>query len=151
MEHSAPAVSLREVTPQNFSQVVNLSVLAEQKHFVSSNQASLAEAYVFPGRHPLAIYADEFPVGFLMYVVSDKGQQFWIFRLMIDAEHQMRGYGRAAMLLLLDRMKALPGCSEVYISYDLENEVARALYLSLGFVVTGEIISGEEVARLVFS
>ena len=148
MTEPSPVISLREITPQNFNAIAAMQVREDQKNFVASNLYSLAEAYVFPGRSPLAIYADETPVGFLMYVDWAERQQLWIFRLMIAAEQQGRGYGQAAMRLAIERMHAIPGCRQIYISYEPENQAARALYASLGFNITGEIEGGEEVACL---
>ena len=148
MTEPSPVISLREITPQNFNVIAAMQVREDQKNFVASNLYSLAEAYVFPGRSPLAIYADETPVGFLMYVDWAERQQLWIFRLMIAAEQQGRGYGQAAMRLAIERMHAIPGCRQIYISYEPENQAARALYASLGFNIIGEIEGGEEVACL---
>ena len=148
MNEFLPVISLRAVTPQNFSAVIHLSVREDQKNFVASNAYSLAEAGIFPHRTPLAIYAAETPVGFLMYAFIEENQRHWIFRLMIAADQQGRGYGRAAMRLALERMRAIPGCSQIYISYEPENDVARKLYASLGFRINGEIEGGEEVAVL---
>jgi diamine N-acetyltransferase len=148
MEQNLPTISLREITPGNFSAVLQLKVTDDQKNFVASNVYSLAEAYVFPMRSPMAIYADETPVGFLMYTYLEESQHHWIFRLMIDAAYQGRGYGREAMRQLIAHMAAIPGCTEIYISYEPENDVARKLYASLGFRTEGEILGGEEVAVL---
>jgi diamine N-acetyltransferase len=54
------------------------------------------------------------------------------------------------MRLLLERLRAIPGCDEVAISYEPENELARQLYATCGFRETGEVIEGETVARLSF-
>jgi diamine N-acetyltransferase len=148
MTEIPPSVSLRPVTPENFNEVARMQVRDDQKHFVASNLYSLAEAHVFPGRKPLAIYADETPVGFLMYCYWEEHQQYWIFRLLVDEKYQGRGYGRAAMRLVIERMRALPDCTQIYISYEPQNNAARTLYASLGFVITGEIIGEEEVAVL---
>ncbi len=148
MNDPTTVISLRPVTQENFHQVIHLKVREDQKCFVATNAESLAEAYVFPYRYPLAIYADETPIGFLMYVYLEERQQHWIFRLMITAENQRRGYGRTVMRLLIERMRAIHGCNQIYISYELENDVARKLYASLGFRITGEIFEGEEVACL---
>ncbi len=148
MNDPTTVISLCPVTQENFRKVIGLKVREDQKGFVATNAESLAEAYVFPFRHPLAIYADETPIGFLMYVYLEERRQHWIFRLMIAAENQRRGYGRTAMRLLIERMRAIQGCNQIYISYELENEVARKLYGSLGFRISGEIFEGEEVARL---
>ncbi len=148
MNDPTTVISLRPVTQENFHHVIHLKVREDQKGFVATNAESLAEAYVFPYRYPLAIYADETPIGFLLYVYLEERQQHWIFRLMIAAENQRRGYGRTAMRLLIERMRAIQGCNQIYISYERENDVARKLYGSLGFRVTGEIFEGEEVACL---
>lgn len=148
MTENPSIVSLRPVSPENFDEITRLQVREDQKHFVASNLYSLAEAHVFPGRTPLAIYADETPVGFLMYVNWEERQQYWIFRLLVDEKYQGHGYGRAAMRLAIERMRALPGCTQIYISYEPENNTARTLYASLGFVITGEIVGEEEVAVL---
>jgi diamine N-acetyltransferase len=148
MEALTPVISLRSVTPHNFHEVIHLAVPEDQKGFVASNAYSLAEAGIFPHRLPLAIYAGEIPVGFLMYAYIEESQQHWIFRLMIAADEQRRGYGRAAMRLAIERMGAIPGCRQIYISYEPQNDVARKLYARLGFRINGEIIGGEEVAVL---
>ncbi len=148
MMENPPTVSLRPVTPENFNEVIRMQVRDDQKHFVASNLYSLAEAYVFPGRTPLAIYADETPVGFLMYCYWEERQQYWIFRLLVNEKYQGHGYGRAAMRLSIERMRALPGCTQIYISYEPENNAARTLYASLGFVISGEMAGEEEVAVL---
>jgi diamine N-acetyltransferase len=148
MSENTPIITLRPVTPENYEAIISMKVRDDQKHFVASNIYSLAEAGVFPQRYPLAIYAGETPVGFLMSAYLPETQRHWIFRLMIAAEHQGRGCGRAAMRLLIERMRAVPGCGEIYISYEPENDVARQLYASLGFRINGEIEGGEEVAVL---
>jgi diamine N-acetyltransferase len=142
------SVTLREITPDNFEKVLDLKVHDDQKTFVASNMYSLAEARVFPDCVPLAIYAAEQPVGFLMYTFEQKRKEWWIFRLMIDAGQQGRGYGRAAMVQLVERMRAIPGCEQIFISFEPENAVAEKLYRSLGFVSNHEIYEGEVVFRL---
>lgn len=140
-------VSLRPVTIRNWQQVIALKVRDDQADFVASNLYSLAEAHFGFDYHgywsltPLAIYAGKRLVGFTMYAVNYSYEpfQYIIMRLMIDAEHQGRGYGKAAMQLLLERIAADPGATTVAISYDPSNEAARQLYAQLGFVETGVI------------
>lgn len=139
-------VTLREITRDNRIQCVRLHVSPSQENFVASNAISLAQSKYEPEWQPYAVYDDEQMVGFIMYGMEPREQQYWILRLMVDAAHQGRGYGRAAMELALERMKALPDCQGIAISYEGENEGARRLYASLGFRETGEIIEGEVVA-----
>ncbi|TLN10188.1 GNAT family N-acetyltransferase, partial [bacterium] len=141
-------VSLREITPDNWEKIVELKVRDDQASFVASNLYSLAEAKIFPACVPLGIYADGQPVGFLMYTFEETRKEWWIFRLMIAAGEQGKGFGRAAMRLLVERMFALPGCGQIFISFEPENAVAEQLYRSLGFVPNNEIFEGEVVYRL---
>lgn len=148
-------ITLREIGTKNLEAVLDLKPTEEQKNFVASNMFSLAEAYAVnaSGRYakPLAIYADDEPVGFMMigydfkndydeeeddeelpYFV-EKSYLFW--RFMIDKEHQGNGYGRKALALALDFIRSFPAGEAEYcwLSYEPENEVARKLYASFGF------------------
>ncbi len=141
-------ITLRDVTRENYRECLRLRVAPEQELFVASNAVSLAEAKYEPGLVPLAIYAGERMVGFAMYGYDEEEDAYWIHRLMIDESFQRRGYGRAALRALLARLRALPDCRQVAISWDPSNTVAERLYLSEGFVKTGEIIWNEAVGRL---
>jgi diamine N-acetyltransferase len=144
-------MTLREITRDNWLQCVQLRVAPEQEAFVASNSASLAQSKYELEWIPHALYEDAEMVGFVMYGVNREEGKYWILRVMVDRRYQGRGYGRAAMRLLLERLRAIPGCDEVAISYEPENEVARRLYASCGFRETGEILEGETVARLTFA
>jgi diamine N-acetyltransferase len=71
-----------------------------------------------------------------------------IARLMIDRRFQGRGYGRAALHLIIEDLRGRPDCRCIYISFEPENETARHLYAAVGFVSEGRIIEGEVVYRL---
>lgn len=69
-----------------------------------------------------------------------------LWRLMIDKNYQHRGFGRQAVKLALDFIKTFP-CGQAeycWLSYEPENQVARKLYASYGFVETGDM-DGEEI------
>ncbi len=144
----ASGVSLRTITRENFRPVMRLSVGDAQKDFVADNWASVAEAYVEESFRPLAIYHADEPVGFAMYGYEDPPGRWWVIRLMIDQRHQANGYGRAAMLLLIDLMRKRHGMREIITSHEPANEVAGRLYLQLGFRDTREIDDGEILLRL---
>ena len=141
-------VTLQEITRDNWLQCARLKVSPEQERFVASNGVSMAQSKYEPDHIPLAVYDGEEIVGFVMYGTDPSDGKVWIARVMVDARQQRKGYGRAAMHALLDRIRAIPNCDEVFISYESDNEVARRLYASFGFLETGEIIEGETVARL---
>lgn len=141
---------LVEIDRYNYLSVLDLSVSPEQKDFVATNQYSLAQAYAQPECVPFALYAENRPVGFAMYSLDEDDHQFWIYRLMIDQRYQGVGYGREAMGLLIDRIRGLSDedHNRIYISFEPENAVAKALYESLGFVPDGRVLYGEVVYYL---
>jgi len=141
-------VSLREITMENFRTCLALRVAEDQRGFVAANVYSLAEAKADGVSNPLMITADDEPVGFIMYDVDREKKCGYITRLMIDARFQRRGYGRAAMSQVIDRLKNEPDLREILTSFHPDNRVAEALYASLGFHRTGEVNDGEIVVRL---
>lgn len=98
-------ISLRKITLENRRLIFNLEVAEDQNRFVASNLSSVASCYVLLTNggtpFPLAIYADEQPVGFVMITYGITGYEipsiahdsYCILRLMIDREHQGKGYG----------------------------------------------------------
>lgn len=141
-------ISLRPIDKDNFRECIGLDVKPDQKGFVASNVGSIAQSKVYPQMVPLAVYNDAELVGFVMYSRDSEKLRYWIVRLMIDARWQGKGFGKAATLVLIDLMKGLEDCSEIFLCVVLENTSAQKLYSSLGFERTGEIDEGEIVMRL---
>jgi diamine N-acetyltransferase len=142
------AIQLRKLSRDNLFECIGLNTHEDQKEFVATNVVSIAQAYVEPTWVPLAIYADDTMVGFVMYGRDAETGFDWIIRLMIDARYQGHGYGRATMLELLPMLKQSPDSKGIKISYEPKNRTAERLYAQLGFRPTGEIEEGEVVAQL---
>jgi|GEM_PF-6950688 diamine N-acetyltransferase len=53
---------------------------------------------------------------------------------MVDEKHQGKGYGKAAMLELIRRLKLHPEVEIIATSHLKTNKTAASLYKSLGFV-----------------
>lgn len=144
-------VRLAVVTADNWRAVAGLRLAAGQKDLVASNLYSIAESKFDPTARPRAIYAGKRVVGFLMYDVSrtrGKSGKAFIYRFMIDAAHQGKGYGRAALQAALDEIRAIPRIKKVAISYMPDNPVAGPFYKSFGFAEVGEDEDGEMIAEL---
>src|SRR5579884_3211055 len=116
-----PEVTLREITRDNFRECLGLQVDDHQRTFVASNAYSLAEAAYEPAVLPLAIYAGDTMVGFVMYTVQPIEGRYWVMRVMVDGHYQHQGYGRAAMKQLIERMRAIPGCEQIYLDFEKGN------------------------------
>ena len=119
----------------NFIESIRLEVTEDQKRFVATNVFSLAEAKADGVSHPLAIYADDRMVGFIMF----------------DTRVQGNGYGRVAMAQVIGRFSEMPECREIQTSFEPTNAAAEKLYLSLGFEHTGETVDDEIVVRMKLS
>ncbi|MEM6855464.1 MAG: GNAT family N-acetyltransferase [Planctomycetota bacterium] len=153
----ASRVELLAVDPKNLGKVLRLRVAPGQEKFVADNARSLAEAYVYPDRAwPRAICVDGEPVGFAMLDVvgpdhpeAEEGRaSYFLWRLMIDADHQRRGYGRAAIAALVAHVKTLPDGRELKTSYVPGEGTPGPFYEGLGFVPTGEMDDDEVVLSL---
>jgi diamine N-acetyltransferase len=148
LEKEAMDITLRPITPDNWKECISLQVHEHQRNFVAPNVYSLAQAKVFPECIPLAIYAGDTMVGFIMYEFDTEDGTPWIFRFMIDREHQGKGYGRAAFQEAIMRIEAQSERDEIMITASPENEAAKHLYPDLGFEYTGQEDNGEMVMRL---
>ena len=158
-------IHLEKVTYKNFEAITDLTIFKSQYPFVADNTESLAEAYlaVTSGEacaYPFAVYDDETPVGFLMIGYNESSIEenapeilkgnYRIWRLMIDKNYQGKGFGRETVRLGLEFIKTQPQGKAEYctLSYNPENETARKLYASFGFVETGDMDGDEVVAVL---
>jgi len=146
-----PTITLRAIRRDNWRRIAFLSrtLPQDQQRFVAHNAISMLDAHYSDGALvDVGIYADDQPVGYVLYGRDTDTGKWWIIRLMIAHAEQGKGYGRAAMQQVIERLRATPGCEAIYISFEPENDAARNLYTSLGFVDTGEIEEGELVFRL---
>ena len=67
---------------------------------------------------------------------------FWLFRFMVAAEHQGKGYGASALRLALLEMKAA-GATRVRTMHKPGNGTASKLYRRQGFVEIGVMPDGD--------
>ncbi|MEN5248835.1 GNAT family N-acetyltransferase [Brucella pseudintermedia] len=144
------AVTLEPVRPTDYQQVTALHPHPHQQDFVASNEESLEDAEENPACVPLLIRAGGEPVGFAMYALDEDDGNYWIYRLMIDARHQGKGYGRAALKQLLALLSELPDCPFVILGLQPGNDGAQRLYEQTGFRMTGEVICGERIMKYEF-
>ena len=143
-----PSVALEPVGRGNRRAVLALELSPEQQGFVASNAESLAEARRDREAIARAVSVDGRAVGFLMYSAPEDDDEAIIYRLMIDRREQGKGLGRAAVAKVLEEIAGLGRIRSVSICYEPQNEAARSLYASLGFVETGLDEDDEMIAVL---
>ncbi|MBO4864855.1 MAG: GNAT family N-acetyltransferase [Eubacterium sp.] len=131
-------IRLKTITKDNIDAVLNLRVFDEQKKFVSTTAESLAEAYVYKDTaFPFAVYEDDEIVGFIMMGYYEAKEYYTLWKLLIDKNHQNKGYGRKALELGIQFLKEKYNVKAIYTGVSPGNDVAKRLYTSMGFVETG--------------
>ena len=167
-------IELRKISilDDNMKECIALDVLPEQRNFVASNAISLAEAYDenkayaegtgFSIAEPFAIYENDEMVGFIMYgyFLPDEDEDedeayskdepiYYVWRLLIDKNHQRRGIGREALRQVMEMIKAKPHgeATYCYSSYEPTNIGSKTTFASYGFEEDGRVLDGETVAR----
>lgn len=141
-------VTLKPITKENWEEAIDLTVMEEQKHFIASNLYSIAEVQFLENFKAEGIYCDGKMIGFAMYGIDPDDNNFWIYRLMLDQAYQGKGFGAAAVNLIVDEIKSNnSACIPfIMIGYHPENDGARFAYKKAGFVETEMAPWGEQLA-----
>ena len=145
-------IELRPITVDNFTDAFNLSLAPGQEALVSHPIRSLAQAYVYRDQcQPFGIYAAGTMVGYVMVIYDYDIPEYDIWHMMIDQAAQGRGYGSAALDLVIAyaRTKPFGDADRIALTCHRDNVAALGLYRKKGFVATGAEY-GDEV-ELVFA
>lgn len=130
-------IRLVDIDPGNWR--LGLQVSESQRQFVASAPWLLARAYGYRNyrSNAFVVYDGETPVGMGLYYDCPDLEAYNFSQLFIDERYQGRGYGKAAVRLVLDTMRQDSKFSKVVLCYIEGNEVSRRLYESFGFVERG--------------
>ena len=146
MKKNDQKVVLDPIDRNNFRQLFNMQLRPEQTTYVTPPRWTLARCYVrlFGDEFehlPHLIRAGDEVVGYATTVCDPNSpDNYWIDDIMIAAEHQGKGYGRAAMVEVLKMIVArYPRCEAVQLTCFRSNTNAAELYTSLGFEPTGSV------------
>lgn len=141
-------VTLREITKETVRSIIRLEVPDAQKRFIAPNAVSIAEAHFTEQAWFRAIYAGDTPVGFVMLALEPEYAKYYLWRFMVDRNHQRKGYGSQAMRRVIEFVKGQPGAVELTLGYVPGEGDPSAFYQRLGFVETGEWDDDERVMKL---
>ncbi|RIM98231.1 GNAT family N-acetyltransferase, partial [Staphylococcus shinii] len=86
-------IYIESINSFNINEVKNLKIAKKQFHFIETITDCLNEAEKSSQWHPVAIYKDNIVVGFAMYGCFGENKETWIDRILIDEQHQRKGYG----------------------------------------------------------
>ncbi len=141
-------VTLHKITWKTVRAICDLTVSEKQKNFVAPNSVSIAQAYFAKSAWFRAIYADKTPVGFVMLAEDSKRGKHYLWRFMIDARYQGRGYGRKALALVVKHVKKDPKAKMLFLHVVRAPGGAEGLYRRFGFTFTGKVEYGEHQMKL---
>ncbi|GAU86572.1 GNAT family N-acetyltransferase [Bosea sp. BIWAKO-01] len=140
-------VELREITAATVRSICGLEVADEQRAYVAPVAVSIAQAHFEPTSMFRAVYADDEPVGFILWRSEERPKSAYLWRFMIDRQHQGKGYARAAIERACTERRAL-GFDKVTTSIVRGQHSPLGFYLSVGFTEANETTrSGEWVLR----
>jgi SAM-dependent methyltransferase/RimJ/RimL family protein N-acetyltransferase len=143
-----PRLSLREVDATNVRAVCDLKLAPGQRTYVAPSAYTIAESQFYPDAWVRAIYAGDEPVGVLAMDADTRTPRYMLVRLMIAAQHQDRGFGRAALERVVEHVRTLPEASELETSCVPGPAGPIGFYRAFGFEETGRVEHGETLLRL---
>ncbi len=114
----------------------NLEVAEGQQSYVCNSLVMLARAWLHRKLHPRVfnVYDDETAVGMGMYLDDPEKSAYDFCQLFIDKRYQSKGYGKAAVGLVLDAMREEGKYQKVSMCYVEGNDASRNLFEQFGFV-----------------
>jgi diamine N-acetyltransferase len=145
-------IDLRELTDEVRADLASVRLGAGQDQFVSTVDGSLREAATYPEANPWfrAVYSGGEVVGFVMIswdlrpVPEGYRGPWFLWKLIIDRDHQHRGLGREVVTAIADLVRA-EGGTELLTSCVEGPGGPKEFYLGLGFVATGGLDEEGEV------
>ena len=139
MQTETDPISIARLTHDTREACLALQVLPEQAAYLPDVRSSLELAAKYPKSIPLAIsHSGHGVVGFALVGVDDATGLWKLFRLLIHAPHQGRGYGKLAVAAILTMLRTEQAATEVLVTYQEQNRAASRLYAQLGFSEYGK-------------
>ena len=143
-------IHLEKINRDNWRQATFVTTDPERKcpldeKWVTSAAFSIVQSVYEPEWESRLIMDDETIVGFVFYGWWKEKDAPLFCRYMIDIDHQGKGYGKAALPIVINEMKKQYNPKKIYLTLEEGNEKAIHLYKDFGFVPTGEKDEGEDV------
>jgi len=138
-------IKLTEVTEDNWFDIADLSVRDDQRSYVAPAIGILARGYVYRDCN-VKIYAienDGIIVGTaLVREFTDEPLGYDLQQFMIDRRYQGKGYGSAALGLILEELRKEGRYDHVEVCVKKEDAEAIRLYRKHGFEDSGYVDEG---------
>lgn len=146
-------VNLRDVTKENWVDIISLEITKDQENYVALNSESIAASKFFEHYVNRAVYLGDEPVGFVQYFSNfenGRPDEIFIDQLMIDVRHQHKGLGTEAIALALKEIRCMKGIRSVSICYVEGHDIMKCFFERFGFKVIDQDDFDETIMRLEF-
>ena len=135
-------IKLTEITEENWMAVASLTVKEKQKGYLAPAIGIIARGYVYRNCNAkvMVIEQDNTVIGVaLVREFTDEPLGYDLQQFMIDGRYQGKGYGSAALALILDALRAEGHYDHVEVCVKKEDAEAIHLYEKHGFVDSGYV------------
>ena len=135
-------IRLMEIDESSFEAARRLEVRPDQRRFLDSPLGILARGYVYRAQRARVLAAEKDGEIVGLMLVKDMDEEpacYDLQQFMIDGRFQGRGYGAAALGLLLELLRQEKKYDDVEVCVHRENAAALALFMGAGFVDTGYV------------
>ena len=135
-------IRLIDIDETNFFAARALSLREDQRRFLDSPLGILARGYAYRNERArvLAVADEGAVVGLLLVKDMDEEPACYdLQQFLIDSRFQGKGYGKAALGLLLDLLRSEGKYADVEVCVHRDNAAALALFFGVGFRDTGYV------------
>lgn len=135
-------IRLIDIDETSFFAARALSLGEDQRRFLDSPEGIIARGYAYRAQRArvLAVTDEGTAVGLLLVKDMDEEPACYdLQQFMIDGRFQGRGYGKAALGLLLDDLRQEGKYDAVEVCVHRDNAAALALFFGAGFRDTGYV------------
>lgn len=147
----------RVIEFSNLSEIIKLEVHAAQKKYVAPNSVTVAQFHYEPSGWIRGLWFEDVAVGMIAminpsiespsYEEGDPTDGAYLWRLMIGADHQRKGYGRAAMEIIKTQSLAWH-FDKLYTSIVPGDDTPMPFYEAVGMTPTGRMLGKEVELRM---
>ena len=143
-------IHLEKISRENWREATFISTDPKHKcpldeQWVTSTAFSIVQSVFEPEWESRIIMDDDKMIGFAFYGLWKEKNAPLFCRYTIDYDEQGKGYGQAALPIIIEAIREQYGCDKIYLTLEEENERAVHIYRKFGFEPTGELEEGESV------
>ncbi len=144
-------INLRDITKENWVDMIDLEITKEQEKFVALPAEAIAASKFYDYYVNRGIYLGDKPVGFIQYYPNyddGKPNEIFIDQLLVDISLQGNGYGSEAVKLVLEEIKKLKGFNSVSICYVEGHNIMKKFFEKFSFEVVEQDEFDETIMEL---